>query len=176
MRRREIISLAGISICSLSTAGCLESPAASSSPNKQRESLTLPDGMTIKTLSPAGISHCSTSNDGTHVSCDKTNILASHEEAIRKFSSIDDEAEAFIEETNFTRSYLVSVMDTGSPDDQLRADGIRRTQTGLHIDLSVVAPGDTYRESMTMNYIIIRITDEKGEVPGSVSVDITDRA
>jgi hypothetical protein len=175
MKRREIMGLTGVSICSLGTPGCLTNLTATSSPSRQQETLTLPDGMTIETVSTAGISHCTVSNDDSNVSCDKKLIVTTHEEAIRKLSPTDAEAETFIEQTDFRRSYLVSVMDTGSPDDQLRVDGIRRTQTGLQMDLSVVAPGDTYRESMRMNNIIVRITDEKGEVPGSVSVDITDR-
>lgn len=87
--------------------------------------------------------------------------------------TFDDSAIEFVEETDFDDATLVIVQTGMQTDPDLALEAISRTDEGLHIDVAVEHPWwRGVDDDLGTHSLLIRITDDKDDGPGSVSVTI----
>ncbi|MFW6002969.1 MAG: hypothetical protein ACOCPT_00925 [Halanaeroarchaeum sp.] len=86
---------------------------------------------------------------------------------------IDDRSiTRFLDDTDFEASYLIVVQNGMQSEMELELDSITRREDGLHLDISIDPP-QSGPDDLGIHSLLIRITDETGDVPDDVSVTIT---
>ncbi len=87
---------------------------------------------------------------------------------------VDEEfVTSFVEDTDFDQSYLVVVQTGMQSEPDLALSDVERTDDGVHLDLVVDHPrGRGVDDDLATHSLLVRITDEKADVPESVTVDI----
>jgi hypothetical protein len=162
-RRKMLVG--GIGVFVSTTAGCLESLSTNFSSESETEDKPpqLPEGMTIETveIEPWPVQE----RDPTAVAA-VSGEVAAH----RRLSVDQDPVKSFVNDTDFTSSYLVAINGQKRPGDRYQVDSIQRTETGLLIDYSAEPPHDTaVRDLAAASGFLIRITDENGAVADTIT-------
>lgn len=99
-------------------------------------------------------------------------IIETEQRAIDEIT-FDDSAIDFVNQTNFADSYLIIVQTGMQSEPDLELEAISRTDDGLYIDVAVEHPWwRGVSDDLVTHSLLIRGTDETGDIPNSVSVDI----
>jgi hypothetical protein len=165
MDRRKLL-VGGIGVLVPATAGCLESLSANLSSESETEDETpqLPDGMTIETVGIKGRAI----KDARAPS----ETVVSDEAAANEKLAVDDHnyVEKYINETDFSSSYLVAIYSAKSPGERFQVNSIQRKETGLIINYSATSePDEAVSDVSVTSSFLIRITNDNGAVADNVT-------
>lgn len=176
--RRELLSIIPAGIA-LGTAGCVASPEVSAS--------STPDGMSIESAHWNGsIFEDVAPHADASITLDEEDVYVAvftNSDGIRsrlhkeKRLEHPDDVERFITQTDFDQSYVVAVKWMGgSRSSILELDEIERTDDGIHIE-AVADHGEGARlRDLSIQTLLVRITDEERGVPEEVTADVHDPA
>ena len=162
MKRRGILATVG-GIALSTAAGCLG------------EEQTVPDGLTVDTrhwvddILEEGIWYQRQEGDA---SVDRFHVLLEDETAAQNQTAGDDDVMEFIEETDFTESYLVVVQNMMQSARWLELQQIERTEDGINIAVETASPDEPYGDDAAVHSLLIRVTDEQAGTPAELRVAI----
>lgn len=172
MNRRQVLGAAGVTLTG-ALAGCLDLIWG--------ENPTVPGGMSVEThytvnrLLETGLSGLHNEIDSYHT------VITDHLTAQERLAPVkaedggqptaDPVARAFIENTDFDRSYIV-IMQYGMPSGMsLELERIERIASGIEVTVRTESPNGV-EDDFAVHSKIIQITDEEAEVPEDVSAYI----
>jgi hypothetical protein len=165
MNRRKLLT--GGSAAFVSTvAGCLQSLSAnlSSESGKDDTAPQLPDGMTIDVIGIEG--QIIKPNYASGLTAVSNEVAADVILRVGSYERVDK----FVNETDFSSSYIVAIDSAKSPGARFRVNSIQRTETGIVIDYSAFSEPDEAISAVSVtSAFVIRITDENGAVPDTIS-------
>lgn len=164
-----VAGLVGVSGC-LARSGDDESGDGGSADEDEPE---LPDGMEIETHH--SISHRLVDDpDGHHDrSQDERHFVVEDRETATDWAdSAQDSDTPFIEETAFDEGYLLIVQNSMQSRPELDVVAIEHDGDRLAVDLLVDRPDGDISDDQAYHTLFVRITDDTGGIPDSVSVDI----
>lgn len=85
----------------------------------------------------------------------------------------EDEITDFVEQTDFTQSYIVVVVAAAWPSEySMEIESIERTDAGVRVSIAISSPGEAVADDAAVHSLAIRVTDERKNVPDRVTVEI----
>lgn len=113
-------------------------------------------------------------SDEEHPKFEGVLVVTAENEADEYFLS-DEKVTSFVAETHFDESYLVAIVTFWwSGEDEVTVGAIDRTDEGIHVALNVDSPDPATLEATPRTHLL-RITDERSEIPGVIVVAHNDR-
>jgi len=136
------------------------------------ESPTFPNGISVETLYDTGdFLWKDSTHRGRNVGANEVEwaIISDRDSAHRAFI-IDEELNAFVEETNFSESYLLLIRYGTRSVEVLHLDAIERINNGLWVTIFVEDnPGG---DDLVTHPFLLRITDSENGVAEDVNVEL----
>lgn len=171
MRRRTVLAGGGVALSPL-LGGCF---AASTFVD---DSPSLPAGVSVSAehavwdVLPESRERQQRIYDGESVH----RLFTDRRTAAESISS-DHVPESFLDGTDFDESFVVVVQYGTSSGLYLELDSIERTDDGLALTVDVEAPPSDsgYPDDLAIHSLLLRITDSRAAVPGSLSVTVDHR-
>ena len=162
MKRRRVLAASGGVLFS-AVAGCLAGDRSS------------PDGMEVETrhwvtdILEEGLWYQRREREE---SIDRYHELVADETAAQRQIGEDEDVMEFIEETDFTESYLIVVQNMMQSARWLELREIQRTDRGLDIGVATASPDEPYGDDAAVHSLAIRVTDEHADPPAELHVTI----
>lgn len=135
---------------------------------------SLPDGMTVDTLYVRGNVFGEPAPDGYDVGPrEERHRILDDEETAASEVTFGESAMDFVEGTDFDDAYLVIVQTGMQTEPDLALEAISRTDEGIQLDVAVEHPWwRGVDDDLGTHSLLVRITDDRADVPDSVSVAI----
>lgn len=164
MERRNIL-LSTASVFSVGFAGCSLLKTGSSTDRP-----TLSGGLSVETQRWDGcvlseMPVCNTADNGY-------NTIIPDRTTARNRLIEKSEIDTFIEETDFSESYVLLVQYRMQSVRWLTLRAIERTETGLRVGVTTESPDGSYADDAVPHTLAVRITDEKSNGPRRIIVSV----
>lgn len=135
---------------------------------------TIPDGMNVETLYRERNVRAETPHQGGSLAWkEDDHVLLSDVESATDKLVTDGSVGEFVDETDFDESYLLLVQNGMQSEPDLELSAIKRTDGGLHLEISIYAPWFGVADDLVTHSLLLRITDRDGGVPETITVDIS---
>lgn len=100
------------------------------------------------------------------------NAILSDRETARNRLAENTDANDFIEDTDFSQSYVLLVQYRMQSARRLVLDTIERTETDLRVGVTTESPNESYGDDSVPHTLAVRITDEQSDGPRTITVSV----